>query len=51
MKDALKVFMFINTAPCGDGRVFTLQTIQQGARNKTAGLLRTKIENGQGMVL
>lgn len=48
LKDHLDVYLFVNTAPCGDGRVFTLQTQQQGAKNKTAGLLRTKIENGQG---
>ena len=45
----VKVYLFVNTAPCGDGRVFTLQTQQQGAKNKPAGLLRTKIENGHGM--
>ena len=51
MKDRYQVYLFVNTAPCGDGRVFTLQTQQQqGAKNKTAGLLRTKIENGQGML-
>jgi len=50
LKNNLKLFLFVNTAPCGDGRVFTLQTIQQGAKNKTAGLLRTKIENGQGTI-
>lgn len=50
MKDRYRVYLFVNTAPCGDGRVFTLQT-QQGAKNKTAGLLRTKIENGQGKFL
>ena len=50
VKDRYQVYLFVNTAPCGDGRVFTLQTQQQqGAKNKTAGLLRTKIENGQGM--
>ena len=52
LKDRYQVYLFVNTAPCGDGRVFTLQTQQQqGAKNKTAGLLRTKIENGQGMVI
>ena len=48
MKANLKVFLYINTSPCGDGRVFSIQTPQPGAKNKTAGLLRTKIENGQG---
>lgn len=48
LKPSVHVYLFVNTAPCGDGRVFTLQTPQQGAKNKTAGLLRTKIENGQG---
>ena len=48
LKSNIKVFLYVNTAPCGDGRVFTLQSPQQGAKNKTAGLLRTKIENGQG---
>lgn len=50
LKKNLSLYLFVNTAPCGDGRVFTLQTIQQGAKNKTAGLLRTKIENGQGTI-
>jgi len=50
LKPTIKVFLYVNTAPCGDGRVFTLQTPQQGAKNKTAGLLRTKIENGQGTI-
>ena len=50
LKSVIKVYLYVNTAPCGDGRVFTLQTQQQGANNKTAGLLRTKIENGQGIV-
>jgi len=50
LQSDLKVYLYVNTAPCGDGRVFTLQTQQQGAKNKTAGLLRTKIENGQGTI-
>jgi len=50
IKSNTSVYLFVNTAPCGDGRVFTLQTQQQGAKNKTAGLLRTKIENGQGTI-
>lgn len=51
LKEIYQVYLFVNTAPCGDGRVFTLQTQQQqGAKNKTAGLLRTKIENGQGTI-
>jgi hypothetical protein len=50
LKKHMRVFLYVNTAPCGDGRVFTLQTPQQGAKNKTAGLLRTKIENGQGTI-
>eukprot|EP00111_Clytia_hemisphaerica_P006813 TCONS_00019671-protein len=51
LKAQHKIYLFVNTAPCGDGRVFTLQTQQQqGAKNKTAGLLRTKIENGQGTI-
>lgn len=49
-KPNMCVYLYVNTAPCGDGRVFTLQTPQQGAKNKTAGLLRTKIENGQGTI-
>ena len=51
LKPCYRVYLYINTAPCGDGRVFTLQTPQkEGAKNKTAGLLRTKIENGQGKI-
>lgn len=50
LRSNLRVFLYINTAPCGDGRVFSIQTPQDGAKNKTAGLLRTKIENGQGTI-
>ncbi|XP_065651504.1 double-stranded RNA-specific editase 1 isoform X2 [Hydra vulgaris] len=49
LKPNIKVYLYINTAPCGDGRVFSLH-VQQGAKNKTAGMLRTKIENGQGTI-
>ena len=48
LKSTIKIYLYINTAPCGDGRVFSIQT-QKNAKNKTAGMLRTKIENGQGV--
>ena len=46
LKSGLCLFLYINTAPCGDGRVYNLA--QTSSSNKTIGMLRTKIENGQG---
>ena len=45
MKPDLHLFLYINTAPCGDGRVYSVEV---SSNNKTVGILRTKVENGQG---
>lgn len=46
IKTGLCLYIYINTAPCGDGRVYNLTA--SSSNNKTIGMLRTKIENGQG---
>ena len=46
IKTGLCLYLYINTAPCGDGRVYNLTA--SSSNNKTIGMLRTKIENGQG---
>ena len=46
IKTGLRLYLYINTAPCGDGRVYNLTSAS--SNNKTIGMLRTKIENGQG---
>lgn len=46
MKPNLCLYLYINTAPCGDGRVYSNGLTS--SNNKTIGMLRTKIENGQG---
>ena len=53
LKTDFNLYLYINTAPCGDGRVFTSSGPQAkvGSTNKSAGLLRTKIENGQGILV
>lgn len=47
LKSSLHLYLYINTAPCGDGRVYNNAPV--ASNNKTIGMLRTKIENGQGM--
>ncbi|VDM73559.1 unnamed protein product [Strongylus vulgaris] len=45
--------MFVNTAPCGDARVYTLNdaTFTRAKEPETNSLLRYKVENGMGTVL
>ena len=48
-----KLHLFISTAPCGDGRLFApnedaCKTADDGANKSSRGLLRTKIEGGEG---
>jgi hypothetical protein len=48
--------LFISTAPCGDGRIFSIQDkeipykIDAHPNRKVRGLLRAKIESGEGTI-
>ena len=55
LKEGVAFHLYISTAPCGDSRVFSPKekAVEEPAdrhpQRKTRGLLRTKIENGEGM--
>jgi double stranded RNA-specific editase B len=55
LKEGVAFHLYISTSPCGDGRIFSPKekaVDEPGDRHpqrKTRGLLRTKIENGEGM--
>lgn len=46
--------MYINTAPCGDARIFspheTAEMLDKHPNRCSRGLLRTKIESGEGTI-
>ena len=54
LKEGVAFHLYISTSPCGDGRIFSPKekaVDEPGDRHpqrKTRGLLRTKIENGEG---
>lgn len=48
LKSGYAFHLYINTAPCGDGRVYCLS---KSPGNRNLGALRSKIENGEGTVL
>ncbi len=56
LKDKITFHLFISTAPCGDGRIFSIQDkeiaykIDAHPNRKVRGLLRTKIESGEGTI-
>ncbi|CAH0382806.1 unnamed protein product [Bemisia tabaci] len=57
LKKGIRFFLYINTAPCGDGRLFSPQeekdqqlTPDKHPNRINRGLLRTKIESGEGTV-
>lgn len=56
LKEGVKFHLYINTAPCGDGRIFSPheEVCQTGVDNHpnraSRGQLRTKIESGEGTV-
>lgn len=43
--------LYINTAPCGEARIFSFNDTQKNLNRLNRGLLRSKIENGAGTVL
>ena len=54
LKDGVAFHLYISTSPCGDGRIFSPkekivdEPDDRHPQRKTRGLLRTKIENGEG---
>ena len=61
VRDALKFHLYISTAPCGDGALFSRgddenreppldNSHKPTMRNKKQGILRTKIEGGEGTI-
>jgi double stranded RNA-specific editase B len=55
LKEGVAFHLYISTSPCGDGRIFSPKEKavedpdDRHPQRKTRGLLRTKIENGEGM--
>lgn len=55
VKEGVKFHLYINTAPCGDARIFSPHEEQSGLVDKhpnrrARGQLRTKIESGEGTI-
>lgn len=50
VKPGIKFHLYINTAPCGDGRVFCFQNtdVDPHPERRSRGMLRTKREAGKG---
>jgi len=51
IKDSVKFYLFISSAPCGDGRIFSFAPAKNPDRKKLAvkrGMLRVKLESGMG---
>lgn len=54
LKDNIQFHLYINTAPCGDARVFSPhendQALDKHPNRKARGQLRTKVESGEGTI-
>jgi len=56
LKDGIEFHLYINTAPCGDARIFSphedhaVMGIDKHPNRKARGQLRTKIESGEGTI-
>lgn len=53
LKPGIDFHLFINTAPCGDARIFSPHEEEKGDRHPnriSRGQLRTKIESGEGTI-
>lgn len=57
LKDNVRFHLYINTAPCGDARIFSPheaeteeEAVDKHPNRKARGLLRTKIESGEGTI-
>lgn len=55
LKEGLEFHLYINTAPCGDARIFSPHedgdAVDRHPNRSSRGQLRTKIETGEGTVL
>lgn len=54
IKNGIRFHLYINTAPCGDARIFSPHEDDMGVdkhpNRKARGQLRTKIESGEGTI-
>lgn len=56
LKPGVSLHLFISTSPCGDGRIFApnekacAELVDRNAGRQSRGVLRTKIEGGEGMI-
>lgn len=50
LSDDIKFHLYINTAPCGEARIFSFTDTEHRVNRLNRGLLRSKIENGAGTV-
>ncbi|VVC43642.1 Hypothetical protein CINCED_3A016977 [Cinara cedri] len=50
LSDDIKFHLYINTAPCGEARIFSFSDTEHQFNRLNRGLLRSKIENGAGTV-
>ncbi|XP_015513895.1 adenosine deaminase acting on RNA isoform X2 [Neodiprion pinetum] len=54
LKDGIQFHLYINTAPCGDARIFSPheenEAIDKHPNRRARGQLRTKIESGEGTI-
>lgn len=48
--DGIAFHLYINTAPCGEARIFSFSDSEYHVNRLNRGLLRSKIENGAGSV-
>jgi double stranded RNA-specific editase B len=54
LKEGLEFHLYINTAPCGDARIFSpheeCEAVDKHPNRSSRGLLRTKVESGEGTI-
>lgn len=54
LKDGIEFHLYINTAPCGDARIFSPHednlSVDKHPNRISRGQLRTKIESGEGTI-
>lgn len=54
LKDGIQFHLYINTAPCGDARIFSPheenEAVDKHPNRRARGQLRTKIESGEGTI-
>lgn len=54
LRDGIQFHLYINTAPCGDARIFSPheenESVDKHPNRRARGQLRTKIESGEGTI-